>query len=87
MFGGASGYTYTLTRQSNGLTDVDVVIVRDGKGLRGRVFSPASWWTRWKALVVKAFAASVKAIEPEAAHARRNSVKKANTMPTPRSCS
>src|ERR1700678_1535121 len=37
MFGGASGYTYTLTLQSNGMTDVDVVIVREGKNLKGKV--------------------------------------------------
>ena len=37
MFGGASGYTYTLTRQPSGKTDVDVVIVREGKNLKGRV--------------------------------------------------
>ena len=39
MFGGASGYTYTLTPQPNGTTDVDVVIVREGKNLKGRVLS------------------------------------------------
>jgi hypothetical protein len=39
MFGGASGYTYTLTRQSDGMTDVDVVIVREGKNLKGKVLA------------------------------------------------
>ena len=39
MFGGASGYTYTLTRQSNGMTDVDVVIVREGKNLKGKILA------------------------------------------------
>ena len=39
VFGGASGYTYTLTRQPNGTTDVDVVIVREGENLKGRVLA------------------------------------------------
>ena len=34
LLGGASGYTYDLTRQLNGTTDVDVVIVREGKNSR-----------------------------------------------------
>jgi hypothetical protein len=35
-WGGNSGHTYTFTRQSNGTTDLDVVVVRDGKNLKGR---------------------------------------------------
>jgi hypothetical protein len=35
-WGGKSGHTYTLTPQPNGTTDVDVVVVRDGKNLKGR---------------------------------------------------
>jgi hypothetical protein len=62
MFGGASGYTYTLTRQSNGMTDVDVVIVREGKDFRGRVLA-AVLGTVGKRSLGKAFATSVKAIE------------------------
>ena len=33
--GGASGHTYTFTRRTDGLTDIDVVVVRDGKNLLG----------------------------------------------------
>jgi hypothetical protein len=62
MFGGASGYTYTLTRQSNGMTDVDVVIVREGKDFRGRVLAGVLG-TVGKRSLGKAFATSVKAIE------------------------
>ena len=36
-WGGGSGHTYTLTRQPDGTTDVDVVVVRDGKNLKGRL--------------------------------------------------
>jgi len=34
---GPSGHTYTLTRQPDGTTAVDVVVVREGKNLRGRL--------------------------------------------------
>ena len=36
-WGGASGHTYTLTRRPDGTTDVDVVVVREGKNIKGRV--------------------------------------------------
>jgi len=36
IWGGASGFTYTLTGQPDGTTAVDVVVVRDGKNLKGR---------------------------------------------------
>jgi hypothetical protein len=36
VWGGASGYTYTLTRQRDGSTVVDIVVVREGKNLGGR---------------------------------------------------
>src|ERR1700750_1260182 len=41
VWGGASGHTYTLTRQPNGTTDVDVVVVREGKNLKGRLIAIA----------------------------------------------
>jgi hypothetical protein len=34
-WGGNSGHTYTFTRQPNGTTDVDVVVVREGKNFKG----------------------------------------------------
>ncbi len=36
-WGGASGHTYTFTRRPDGMTDIDVVVVRDGKNLKGRL--------------------------------------------------
>ena len=36
VWGGDSGHTYTFTRQPDGATEVDVVAVREGKGLKGR---------------------------------------------------
>ncbi len=66
VFGGASGYTYTWARQPNGTTDVDVVIVREGKNLKGWLLA-GILGTVGKNVLGKAFANSVRAIE-----ARRN---------------
>src|SRR5215831_19680839 len=38
VWGGASGHTYTFTRRRDGSTDIDVVVVREGKNLKGRLF-------------------------------------------------
>jgi hypothetical protein len=62
VFGGASGYKYTLMPQPDGTTDVDVVIVREGKNFRGLVLS-AMLGTVAKGVLRKAFVNSVKAIE------------------------
>ena len=35
IWGGRSGHTYTFTRRSDGTTDLDAVVVRDGKNLKG----------------------------------------------------
>ena len=62
MWGGASGHTYTLTPQPDGTTDIDVVLIRQGKNLRGLVVA-AVLGTVGKRSLAKAFANSVKAIE------------------------
>ena len=36
-WGGASGHTYTFTRLADGTTQVDAVVVREGKNLKGRL--------------------------------------------------
>ena len=36
VWGGNSGHTYTFTQSPDGTTDVDVVVVRDGKNVKGR---------------------------------------------------
>ena len=68
-WGGASGHTYTFTRQPNGTTDIDVVVVRDGKNLKGRVlaFVLGIFGRR---VLGKAFEKSVKAIEARNGAAR-----------------
>jgi hypothetical protein len=37
VWGGDSGHTYTFTRQADGTTRLDAVVVRDGKNLKGRL--------------------------------------------------
>ena len=37
LWGGHSGHTYTFTRRPDGKTDLDAVVVRDGKNLTGRL--------------------------------------------------
>jgi len=61
-WGGRSGHTDTFTRQPNGTADVDVVVVRDGKNLKGRLLGGLVG-TVGKGVLVKAFAKTVKAIE------------------------
>ena len=39
VWGGHSGHVYTLKRQPNNTTDVDVVVVREGKNLKGRLLA------------------------------------------------
>jgi len=36
LWGGSSGHTYTFTRRPDGRTDLDAVVVREGKNLKGR---------------------------------------------------
>jgi hypothetical protein len=62
VWGGNSGYTYTLTPQIDGTTDVKVVIVREGKNLKGRLLEGLIG-TIGKGRLAKAFTTSVKAIE------------------------
>jgi hypothetical protein len=62
LWGGASGHTYTFTRQPNGTTAVDVVVVREGKNVKGRVLG-AVIGTIGKGILRKALGKTVKAIE------------------------
>jgi len=62
VWGGVSGYNYTFTRQPNGTTDIDVVVIRQGKNLKGRLLGFVLG-TIGKQVLEKAFENSVKAIE------------------------
>jgi hypothetical protein len=61
-WGGASGHTYTFKRRPDGLTDIDVVVVREGKNLKGRLLGLVVG-TIGKGVLDKAFKNSVRAIE------------------------
>jgi hypothetical protein len=62
VWGGASGHTYSFSRQPDGTTRIDVVVVRDGK-------NPIGWLlgfvlgTIGRRVLETAFENSVKAIE------------------------
>ncbi len=62
VWGGASGHTYTFTRRPDGTTEVEVVVVRDGKNLKGRALGILVG-IGGKRVLGKAFGNTVKAIE------------------------
>jgi len=68
-WGGASGHTYTFTRRPDGLTNIDVVVVREGKNLKGRLLGFVVG-TIGRRVLEKAFENSVKAIEARNSTAR-----------------
>jgi hypothetical protein len=61
-WGGHSGHTYTFTRQPDGTTAVDVVVVREGKNFKGRVLGVVVG-IGGKRFLGKALGNTVKAIE------------------------
>jgi len=61
-WGGASGHTYTFTTRPNGTTDIDVIVIREGKNLLGRLLGLVLG-SVGKQVLEKAFDDSVKAIE------------------------
>jgi hypothetical protein len=69
-WGGASGHTYTFTGRSDGLTNIDLVTVRDGKTPKGRLLGLVLG-TIGKSVMEKAFVNSVKAIEARNGAARQ----------------
>ena len=71
VWGGRSGHTYTFTQRPNGTTDLDAVVVREGKTFKGRVLGVVLG-TIGKSRLEKALANTVKAVE-----ARNNSAKAA----------
>ena len=69
VWGGGSGHTYTFTRQPDGTTDVDAVVVREGKNLKGRALGIALGIVG-KRVLGKELAKTVKAIEARSNGAR-----------------
>jgi len=62
VWGGRSGHTYTFTPKPDGTTEVDAVVVREGKNFKGHVLE-AIIGTVGKRSLAKAFANTSKAIE------------------------
>ncbi|MGZ4452504.1 MAG: hypothetical protein ACXVD1_05860 [Nocardioides sp.] len=65
-WGGASGHTYTFTPRADGAIDIELVTVREGKNLKGRMLG-IMLGSAGKGLLTKAFEQSVAVLE------RRNS--------------
>jgi hypothetical protein len=59
-----STHTYTLTPRSDGRTDIDLVVVRHGKNLKGH-FLAAAFTVIGKSFLGKGFHTTVKAIEAQ----------------------
>jgi hypothetical protein len=62
LWGGNSGHVYTFARRQDGTTDVDAVVVREGKNLKGWALGLVLG-TVGKNVLRKAFDNTVKAIE------------------------
>jgi hypothetical protein len=62
VWGGRSGHTYTLTRRPDGATDIDVVIRREGKNVKGRLLA-AFLGTAGSGQLMAAFDDTVRAID------------------------
>src|SRR6201987_5688821 len=72
IWGGEWGHPNPFTRPPNGTTDIDVVVVRDGKNLKGRLLGFVVG-TIGKGVLEKAFENSVKAVEARNGVARNRS--------------
>jgi hypothetical protein len=62
IWGGRSGHTYTFTRRPDGKTDIDAVVVREGKNLKGYALGLVLG-TVGRSVLKTAFEKTVKAIE------------------------
>ena len=69
LWSSSSGHTYTFTRRRDGMTELDAVVVRDGKNIKGRLLGFVLG-IFGKRVLGKELAKTVKAIE-----ARNNGVR------------
>jgi hypothetical protein len=79
VWGGASGHIYNFTRQSNGTTDIDVSIVRQGKNLKGCLLGFVLR-TIGRHVLENAFINSIKAIEARKATATKQDITSMSTL-------
>lgn len=71
VWGGASGHAYSFTRQPDGTTDIDLIVVREGKNFKGWILGFVLG-TIGRGVLERAFENSVKAIEARNVTARTN---------------
>ncbi len=62
LWGGRSGHTYTFTPRTDGTTEVDAVVIREGKNLKGRALGLVLG-TVGKRTLRNEFGKTIKAIE------------------------
>jgi hypothetical protein len=62
VWGGCSWYSYTSSGQPNGTTDIDAVVAREGKNLKGRLLALVLR-TIGKRVLERTFEESIRAIE------------------------
>jgi hypothetical protein len=62
IWAGASGHDYTFIRHPDGTTDIDVVVTREGKNLKGHVLGFVLE-TIGRSVLERTFVNSIKAIE------------------------
>lgn len=62
VWGGASGHIYTFLRRTDGMTDIDVTVVREGKNLQGWILGLVLG-SIGTSVLERAFANSVHALE------------------------
>ena len=62
VWGGSSGHTYSFARRADGRTDVDAVVVREGKNFKGRALGLVLG-TVGKGVLERAFGNTIMAIE------------------------
>src|ERR1700719_1998346 len=74
--GGRAGHVYTFTRRTDGMTDVDAVVVREGKNLKGW-FLGFVLGTVGRSVLPKAFANTVTAIEAQNRQEVKSSISRA----------
>ena len=75
VWGGRSGHAYTFTRRPEGMTEIDYVVVREGKNIKGRVLS-LILGTVGKGFLREAFENAISAIE--ARHDNTSSLRRAD---------
>jgi hypothetical protein len=70
LWGGRSGHTYTFTPRPDGTTEIDAVVVREGKNLKGRTLALVLG-TVGKGVLRKALAGTIEAVEARNSRGRK----------------